>query len=417
MRVSADGGTPETLVAAEPGWAIFPQILPDGKTLLYTAKNADRLYVVVRPLQSGEPKMLFEGNSAWYLPTGHIIFRLTNSDSVFAVPFNLNKLELAGKPVAVIEHVLGNGIQYAVSASGTLAYMPGDPNMGGPERFTLVWVDREGREEPISAEPNAYAYPRISPDGTRLAVTVNANGKRDIWIWDLVRASMTRLQWVVAGDSGPLWSPDGTRIISRASTGGSDFEISSKSADGTGEAEPIMSVPDDNYLFSWSSNGKELRLTPFQAKNSERDPRISPDGRWIAYASGESGQYEVYVRPFPEVSKGPWQISVRGGNSPLWSPEGREIFYRDAESVISVAVETEPVFKPGKPKALFWKRYAASAAGQTPTPMWDISPDGKRFLMIKPIRAAGEVPESGDARRIQIIQNWFGELKTKVPVK
>ena len=177
MRVSDSGGVPEMLVPAESGQAIFPQILPDGKTLLYTAGSPDRPNIVVKPMKSGEPRVLFEGTDAWYLATGHILYRSASSDSVFAVPFNLERLELAGKPVPVIEHVLGSGVQYAVSESGTLAYLSGDPDAGKAGRFTLVWVDREGREEPLPAEPNLYSCPRISPDGNRLALAVNTDGK------------------------------------------------------------------------------------------------------------------------------------------------------------------------------------------------------------------------------------------------
>jgi serine/threonine-protein kinase len=300
-------------------------------------------------------------------------------------------------------------------------------------------VDRNGKEEPIAAEANSYMYPRISPDGTRLALTVWAGREADIWIWDLARETMTRLTFVPGEDSWPIWTPDSKRIVYRSSRGGGGFDVNVKAADGTGEIEKLFSFPDYPGPFSWAKDGKtllswDLTSSPLQtdismfsvegdharvpllhATYNEDHPQISPDGQWMAYASNESGRNEVYVRPFPEVNKGQLRVSIGGGYGPLWSPDGRELFYRNGESVLAVSVKTNPSFQYGKPKVLFQGIYFYEFVGQAALPYWDISPDGKRFLMLKPY--ADTSPAAGGPRKINIVLNWLEELKQHVPVK
>ncbi len=377
MQVSADGGTPKPLVKAKSGLLTAPQILPDGKTVLYTTINANTFQgrIMVQSLKSGESKELFAGGSARYIPTGHIIYMPPNSSTLFSVPFDLGKLDVKGGPVPIVEGVQ----QYAVSESGTLVYIPGAAAAAGPNARTLVWLDKKGKETPIAAAPNDYRCPRISPDGTKVALTISSGDKSDIWIWDLVRETMTRLTFNESS-ANPLWTLDGRRIAF-ISIIGDKPGVYWKAADGTGGDEMLGSAPDRAISpWSWSKDGKTIALLEapgginwdigslsmegdhkrkplLQEKYIELQPKISPDGKWLAYMSTESGSYEIYVRPFPDVNKGRWQVSTSGGDSPLWSPDGRELFYRNGDFVVAVSVETEPAFKCGKPMSLFQGKY------------------------------------------------------------
>ena len=437
MRISPSGGTPESIGKPKSGSILTnPQILPDRKSILYTSDSMKgQQKILVQSLKTGETKELFAGYNAQYLPTGHIVYRLPNNRNLFAIPFNLDRLEVTGGGVPIVEGITS---YYAISNAGTLAYIP-ETSGGATTKRTLLWVNREGKEEPLSAAPNAYMNFRISPDGKRVALFIQSTPRTSIWIWDIVRETMTRLTFNEDADnSDPIWTLDGKRIVytsSRESTFLGKGDIYSKAADGTGEAEKLASSP-DRALFprSWSSDGKNLVVWEFtpspmqfgigiismegdpvrkpllQEKYLQKDPLISPDGRWIAYASNESGKYEVYVRPFPEVNKGKWQVSTSGGNTPLWSPDSREIYYHIGDAAMAVPVETESAFKPGKPTVLF-RNTTSPTAGMDMTDFtyWDISPDGKRFLMVK---EGAEAP-----RKINIVVNWFEELKQRVPVK
>jgi Tol biopolymer transport system component len=433
MRVSANGGSPESLLKGKLGIFVAPQILPDDKSLLFTDISTGR--IVVQSLKSEERKELFQGDSARYLPTGHIIYAVGNN--LFAVPFNLDRLEAAGGQVPVVEGVFKIAPPlYAVSDSGTLVYVPGTTGASASGGRTLVWVDRNGKEEPLGAPPNNYRYPKISPDGTRVAVTING-ANVDIWIWDLVRKTLTRLTFDEKPELQSIWTPDGKRIVF-ASGNTSPNDVCWKAADGTGGVERVGSAP-DLLLMPWSftSDGKTLvvqetdmgtkwdigmlsmegdhaRKPLLREKATEIQPKISPDGRWMAYMSDESGRNEIYVRPFPEVDKGKWQASTSGGTAPLWSPDGRELFYLSEENtVMAIAVETKPTFSLGRPNTLFRSMCVGSTPGEGTA--WDISPDGKRFLMMKEPQTT---PSAGAGpRKINIVLNWFEELKQRVPKK
>jgi len=339
---------------------------------------------------------------------------------------------VTGGSVPVVEGVI-SPLHYAISDSGTLTYIPG--SVLSAQR-TLVWVDRKGKEQPLAAQPNDYHAPHISPDGTKIALEISTSTYRsNIWIWDLVRETMTRLTFNEAHT--PLWTLDGKRVAFVAGLDPSNSGVFWKAADGTGADEKISSVPGRlDAPWSWSSDGKILvtlehsSATGFdigslsmegdykwkpllQEKYTELQPKISPDGRWMAYASDESGTYEIYVRPFPDVNRGRWQVSTSGGDTPLWSPNGRELFYRNGDAVMAVAVEAGQTFKCGKPEALFRGKYTALNGEDAHT--WDISPDGKQFLMMKEQGSAASTGEG--PRKINIVLNWTEELKQRVPVK
>jgi serine/threonine protein kinase len=429
MRIPARGGTPESIVKPQSGIVVHPQILPDGKSMLYTSgPDSAQPKIIVQSLKSGETRELFPGSSARYLPTGHIVYRFSNN--LFAVPFDLDRLEVAGESTSIVEGVR----EYAISESGTLAYIPGTAGGAAIGRI-LAWVNREGKEEPLPIPPNDYVAVKISPDGKRVALSIRA--VMIICIWNVDGETMTPLtleQGTLNMD--PLWTKDGKRIVysSRSKSfnfGG--FGIYWKAADGTGEVEKLASLP-GRGLFprSWSRDGKTLviwentspeqqdiglvsmegdhaRKPLLQEKYTEKDPRISHDGRWMAYSSNESGKYEVYVRPFPDVNKGKWRVSTGGGNTPLWSPDDRELFYRSGDAAMAAPVETEPTFKSGNPRVLFHATFPGPLGKEmTDFAYWDIHPDGKRFLMLK----NAEAP-----RKINIVVNWTEELKQRVPVK
>jgi serine/threonine protein kinase len=447
MRISATGGTPELMVDEQKESIGLSQILPDGKTVLFALITRRPWQVVMQSLKSGKRTVLFAGARPQYFSTGHIVF-LSGNNSLSAIPFDLGKLEVTGAPVPVVEGVWqqqqASAPQYAISDSGTLVYMPGTTVAAALPKQTFVWVDRNGKEEPLAAPPNSYDSPRISPDGTKVALQF---GRANIGIWDMVRKTMTRLTFDAYFNDLPLWTPDGKRIAF-LSQQEREYKVYWKASNGTGTEDLLGSVPSLAMFFpsTWSGDGKNLVLTmlnqqavrdtqPFdigiismegdhkwrpllQAKYNEAQPQISPDGRWMAYTSNESGQYEVYVRPFPDVEKGKWQVSTSGGDSPLWSRDCRELLYRSGDAVMAVSVKTEPDFSLETPKILFQGTYVSSDISSSyDLVTWDISLDGKRFLMMKPMKSTEKAPEAEVPRRINIVLNWFEELKQRVPTK
>jgi serine/threonine protein kinase/WD40 repeat protein len=439
MRISANGGTPESTIKPKSGIPRWPQILPDGSSVLYTAEavsNTDQSKIMIQSLKSGESKELFAGVRARYLPTGHLLYQSANNNNLFAIPFDLERQAVAGEPVTIVKGV-GVG-QYATSESGTLVYMPGTSSVDSAFGRTLMWVDREGKEEALSTPPNYYLTPKISPDGKQVALAISTDGTPQIWIWDLVRETMMRLTFDKYANSLPIWTPDGKRIVFTSNRDGK-YGIHWKAADGTEEVQKLGSAPDlDLRPWSCSIDGKTLAIEELSFSGTHADigtlsiegdharklllheeyvqgqPSISPDGKYLAYMSMESGLTEIYVRPFPEVKKGKWPISASGGTFPLWSRDGRELFYLKGAAAMAVPVNTKSAFSAGKPRILIQQmNLAADSQG----PSWDISPDGKRFLMIKRPVPTSVAATAAGPRKINIVLNWFEELKQRVPVK
>jgi serine/threonine-protein kinase len=432
LRIPAAGGEAEILTRpdSESGEAdhLYPSFLPEGRGVLFTITNAERIensHIALLDLDTGDYRVLIRGGSfASYSESGHIVYGAAGT--LLAVPFDLERLAVLGNPVPVLEGVVtGNSgsTAFGLATNGTLVYLTGEEDRSR----MLVWVDRAGREEPLPADALPYFGQRLSPDGQRVALSVGARNDSDIWIYDLVRDTMSRLTFDPSTDISPLWTPDAARVLfSSARAGGGIF---SKAADGTGSVETILEdegnifgdflSPDKDLLvFERRIEDYDLEIVSVQdgtkralieGQGDQQFSSLSPDGRWIAYESDEDGRSEIYVRPFPDVDAGKWQISSSGGRRPLWGPGGRELFFLGPDAMMAIDIESEPTFSVGIPKRLF------STDEYVDSPLsYSVSPDGQRFLMFKPVTGT----ESGDADgqlSLRVVLNWFEELNLLAP--
>ena len=427
-RVSGSGGTPDVLIKMDDGQlAHGPQLLPGGNALLFTLATSntwDDAQIVVQSLGMNDRKVLVRGGrDGRYLPTGHLMYG--RNGTLWGVPFDLQMREVTGAPVPLIEGISDAGavagdIHLGVSSDGLLVYSPG---VGGPQRV-VVWVDRQGREEPTNIPPGTYTYPRLSPDGRKLAVSVQG-ANADIWVYDLQRGTFTRLTFE-GQNARSVWTPDGARITFGSDRAGGNSNIYWVPADGSGAPERLTTNTFQQVPEGWAPDGKTLVFSEFRQDSNwdiwtlsavERKPQLflrtpfhdggrafASDSRWLAYYSDESGRGEVYVRPFP----GPgarFQVSTDGGAEPVWASNGREIFYRSGNRLMVVDVTLQPTFSAGPPRMLFQGPYETALPAN-----FTVSRDGQRFLMIKAVGA------SRDAPRLILVQNWFEELKRRVPV-
>jgi serine/threonine-protein kinase len=433
-RVSASRDTPEVLTTLDTkkgeGSHRFPQLLPGGKAVLFTIGTGgswDAAQIVAQRLDSGERTVLIQGGSdGRYLPSGHLVY--VRAATLMAVPFDPERLEVKGSPVPLIEGVLqgteNSGAMHAsVSSSGWLVYAAG----GNRLERTVVWVDRKGAEQPLAAPPRPYVAPRLSPDGQLVLEGIDQGNKTDIWLYTIARGTLTRLTFE-ATNNNPVWAPDGKRIAFSSSKAGA-VNLFWKLADGSGPEERLTSSENTQNSTSWSPDGQFIAFTEIDRKSrgdvwvlplqGDRKPipvartsfgesaaAFSPDGLRLAYVSDESGRQEVYVQLFPGLG-GKLQISTDGGTEPVWSRDGKELFYRNGDAMMAVPIAMRPTFTPGKPGTLFEKPYRRSGA----TPNYDVSPDGQRFLMVKDSEQATAVTQ------ITVVLNWFEELKRKVPGK
>jgi len=425
----------------------FPEMLPDGKTLLFTVRHADEpnfdeADIEALSLKTGERRQIVKSaTDAHYLPSGHLVF--LRGGVLLAAPFDPDKLQLQGAPVPVVESVIENprigAGQYAIAHDGTLVYIPGGVTFGAHE---LVYVDRSGATKVLTAKKRPYEDFTLSPDGKLIATTIEGP-VTDTWIHDIARDTDTRFTFGVE-HRDPAWSADGKRVAYSGYKDGKNV-ILWKAVDGTGAEEQLMASADPMWPWFWSRDGRFLVVSTtspvtsddiwilpmggdrqphplLNAKFSEEWAQISPDGQWIAYDSDDTGREEVYVAPFPffhpSTAQGLAQkirISTEGGLHPQWSPNGRELYYRVSSGeevqrivgrrvkLMAMPIETSPVFKAGTPHVLFEGPFFDSGHD------YAVTPDGKGFIFIRETQ-----PVSGPTE-MNVVLNWFEELKRRVP--
>ena len=447
-KVSANGGEATALITldSEKGErAHGPELLPGGRTVLFTLvdrgdssvdvpfANWDEARIVAQSLETGQRRLLVErGTDARYVPTGHLVY--AHAGSLLAVPFDRDSLEVTGAPIEIAE-----GIQMAVRGSGTahfsfsrngsLVYYAS--SFARVPLNTLVTVDRSGAYRPLTQTPRAHLAPRFSPDGKRLAVTIYDEGsaQRDIWLVEMSRASITRLTFDDANSTDPIWSPDGRTVTFASDRAGRAFNIFSKDAGGVGDAVQLSAFDEHTLPKHWTEDGSQLvfvkggtfydigvfspdgsgEVDMLVAEPSRAmQARLSPDERWLAFTSDESGQREVYVQAF----RGPkrrWQVSTDGGSEPVWAPNERELFYRNNDKMMVTPIATQPEFRPGVPTVLFEGRYAFDPFGNADTHNYDVASDSQHFVMLL------EDERVAPGREIVFVVDWFQELERLVP--
>jgi serine/threonine protein kinase len=436
FRVSSNGGIPQPLTELKTGELThrWPQVLPGARFVLFTANNGtnwENSSLEIQSLKTGQRKTLHQGGTyGRYLPTGHLVY--VHQSTLFAMAFNLDREESTGLPTLIFDNVtdsvITGGAQFDFSAApaghGTLIYFSGNRTQTG-----LFSLNSEGSLQPLRAAPGSYVSPRFSPDGKRLAVAL-FSGNTGLWVLDLDRDNFVRLT-SVPGDNYPIWSPDGKHIAYESGQGGI-FWVRS---DGSKAPERLMSRERRMFPYSFSPDGRRLAYSelnpetgadiwtlPLDAGDSdhptagtpepflstaanERFPALSPDGQWLAYASDESGDFEVYVRPFPGPG-GKWRISTAGGLLPVWSKSGRELAYETRDGrvmMVSYAVRGD-TFISGQPR--LWSNQ------QIVTGQGDLAPDGKRFVVLVAQPARGEQRSPGG---VNLLLNFFDYLKQRAP--
>jgi serine/threonine-protein kinase len=436
FRVAARGGAPVALAAAAEGEQFASvHVLPNRRAILFTviptrgnvygmAASLPSARIEALELATGRRHVVVRGGGRpRYTRTGHLLY--VSGGTLYAVPFDTSQLRTRGAAVPVI--VTEGLLDYDVSAEGTLVYQ--SALVDGKRQ--MAWVDRQGHATSLDAPLMSYVYPRISPDGKRVAIDVIDPPNRDIYMWDLDRHTLERFTKDPTGNPIVTWSPDGSHLIFGSESSGVSNAYR-QAADGSGEPErllpsdslqmPISYTPDGRLLVSMDVKGHQrdiyLMTLDGQRKSepliqgpaNELWAEVSADGRWVVYDSDESGQFEVYVRPFPNTYGGSrWQVSAAGGRQPVWSHDGRELFYRDfSGAMMSVPVTGGPGFSPGRPVKLFEGAGFIGSGSQGGGRTYDVSSDGRRFLMVRTTDAA--------ATPFVVVLNWFEELERLAPI-
>ena len=443
-RVSAAGGTPSTVTQPDGKRHLLPHPLPRGNALLITqlssvdhaASQWEKANVILHSMADGQQRVILSGAAdARYVDTGHLVYMKTGT--LMAVPFNLQSLELTGAPMALIEGVMqavnapnladetGAG-QYAVSDSGTLVYAGG--GIGPVFHRSLVWVGRDGTAQPVATAPaGPFLNPRLSPDGRRIAVSVRQGATRasDLWVYDAERGAPTRVSF--DGANAAIWSPDSKRLVYGAG------RLFVTNADGTGRPEQLTIGDDNQTPSSWAGSGaiaflqrtagglNGIWVLPFDGDRKPTlflesrftlwHPAFSPDGRWIAYVSHESGGEEVYVQPYP----GPGEkvrVSIAGGSEPIWTSRGLELLYRsggpDEQQFLSAAIVSLSPFRTATPRVLF-KSKPGEYDRTAPVSAWDAAADGQRLLLLRNHESTDK-----PVTAMHVVLHWADELKRRV---
>jgi Tol biopolymer transport system component len=410
FRIAARGEPVPVVQVGDLGPPRFPVVLPNSKGLLFTVGSVPTSNrIAVLPAGDTAPKILTAGTDAVYVSTGHLVF--WRDGGLWAAPFEGSRTALTADAVPVVADVAvqGNGrAAFAIAPNGTLAYVKA---IRPPER-TLVWVDRQGRETPLKAQPGPYAVARLSPDDRRVVLSYRTDATEDLWMHDIARGVTEPFVAEPASEWSANWMADGERVLFTSRRDG-PFRLYLKRANGLGDIEPVGQIsafgiqgrtPDGNGILLSSQRGPALltvatgTVTTLWTESSVEGLRISPDGRWIVYIAGPPGAPQVFVRPYPEVQSDRWRVSVDGGHTPRWSADGKTIYYRHGTSMMAVSLRPGRSFSHADPVELF----------QGPYLDFDIARDD-RFLMIKE-PAAPSPPEN----RIVVVLNWFTELKARL---
>jgi serine/threonine protein kinase/Tol biopolymer transport system component len=441
LRVPSAGGRPEPISTLSEGEVAhrWPQVLPGANAVLFSAFETqggiDASNIVAQRLPSGPSKIVVRGaHYARYLRTGHLVY--AQGATLFAVPFDLDRLEVSGQPVTAVQGVMGFRVSGAssfdVSDSGTLAYVPGQ--LTGSE-VSLLWMPRNGTATPLRAAPRDWRDPQFSPDGKRLAFYVDDGRQLDIYTYEWARDFTTRLTFDPAVDSNPVWSPDGRTIVFSSSRGAKQLaNLYWVSADGSGEPHRLTQSGDTQLATSWHPSGKylafeqqisrqqwDLLILPMEVSGAgwtaQTPQRVlsqiaqrpgavfSPDGRWLAYTSNESGRAEVFVRAFPGSGTA-WQVSTSGGSVPTWSRRRNELFYLAPDShlmVVSYGVEGNG-FRTNLPQKWSEQRVKARIG---PRP-FDLHPDGDRLVV------SGDLASAPRVDKVVLVPNFFDEVRRRL---
>ncbi len=435
FRVAATGGQPARIVAPDASKGeqdyTWPDVLPDGSAVLFTIRRAGAMrQIAVRSLESGEQKILVDGNYPTFVSTGHLLYAV--GGTITAIGFDSATHELRGSAVAVQDGIVtkGNGVaNYATARNGTLVYVPGSA-VAYVSRF--VWKDRNGR--PLGAAVDGQLdfprYPRISPDGRRLAATLGPSNEGSVWVYDLAGASQPLKLTFMAHNITPTWTPDGQRVVFASNRDGSAPNLYALPGDGSRlEPERLTTGANGQTGAVWAPTGQLLMFNEasgqtgtdlwimratgdrkpepwLQTMFDEGEASFSPDGRWVAYVSDQTGDAEVWVRPFPGPGS-PVRVSPNGGHDPRWSRDGKELFYHEGNKMMTAeVVSTQPDVRFRMPRVLFDGGFIPWEPNAPRT--YDVAPDG-RFLMI-------EQTPSYLTQRFAVVLNWHEELRRRVPV-
>jgi serine/threonine protein kinase len=433
FRVSADGGTPELIAKPDPRkgelYYAWPEVLPDGQSILFAIlpqESALGAQVALLDLKTLKSRLLFRGgNKPKYLESGHLVYVV--GQTLEARAFDLDSLEIRGEPIelntTVATRAPYSSPSYDLSSNGNLAYNPARDASGAR---TLVWVDREGREEVLANVGQRFNYPRISPDGLKVALDV-IEANRNIWILDIRQTESLRLFTVdPRPDALPVWSPDGHHLVFASQRDGV-FNIYSQAVEGShapvrlfesattqfpgafvGATQLTVAYdgPGGNIDIGILTLDEPRRFRPLlQSRFLEQNGSVSPDGRWLAYESDESGSTEIHVRPFPDVNRNHWTISSGGGVQPHWSRDNNELFYFDRKTgnMMAAPVQLGAEFRFERARLLFPNKGYALGGGVS----YDVSRKDGRFLMVKDSNLA----DRRAAPAITIVLNWGEEIK------